>query len=168
MHILIALLVLAMSGSQRPVPERPEYQHGHLADVPFIVDSDGVRWSGSSYAFLAVKIDPNVTPVTCIDYVQEVDYLAQDGYELRRGAAIARCTLTSEADEDGWLFLRLAKPCAPGETSTDVGLVTVCPPRTSNLVAACDSPTSGIPPIYFGVPPETVPCSPSRRRAVRH
>jgi hypothetical protein len=73
-----------------------------------------------------------------------------------------------EADEDGWLLLKLSKPCSPDEVTTDVGLVTACPPRQDNRLFACVLPANGITPLYMGVPAEKVTCKAGKRRAARH
>jgi hypothetical protein len=154
--ILCVVLAAAMLAHAETQP--PSLQHGHIAE----------HLTTKTHAYLAIQLSivPN-TPQR-IDYVQWVDYLVGDGYVLRNGAVISRSVYTSDATPDGWLFLKLAKPCAPGEIHTDYGLVTVCPPDDGHgVVDACVNPTRGITPVFNGVPPELEPCPAPKRRAVR-
>lgn len=146
-----------------------QYQHGHLLNIPVLFDSDGLPIWSTTHAFLAVRLESAPETTTCVEYVQQVDYLDLGGGEVLKGGAISRCVLTSQATHDGWILLPLSKPCSPGETSTDVGRVTVCPPRKAgDPLDACTVASTGVVPIFDGVPPEMVTCGAvKKKRAVR-
>lgn len=173
--ILAILLAFAVAAEDAPyvtrqiVPEHAPYMHGSLVDVPFIIDGYGVVHTSERHVFLAVKLDTPV-PAGSVEYVQDIDYLvSSEGYVLRSGGEVSRSVNTAEADAEGWLVLKLSKPCAPDETLTDVGMVRVCPVRVvgDNRIFACALPSNGISPLYAGVPAEKVRCRPGKRRAAR-
>lgn len=155
--LAILTIILACSGQAQTTP----LQHGHISSF------------NQTHAFLAIKVE-NLPPAEererlpqRIDYIQYVDYLVADGFTLPTGAALHRTVYTFSADADGFLLLKLSKPCSPGEKETDVGVVLVCPPSDGEVLAACADPSRGIQPLFHGVPEEIVPCPNQRRRAVR-
>jgi hypothetical protein len=154
--VVVAFVAQVSGASRQLVPPHAPYRHGHLVDVPYIV--------------LAVQLPPGERAGAIVEYVQVVDYLAGDGFFLPNGAAVARGVRATDTDEEGWLLLPLERPCAVGETVTDVGLLTVCPPRdvaSDNRALGCTVPEYPITPLYAGVPEEQIECA-TRRRAVRH
>lgn len=156
---LLAICVLIAAAVAIRADEPQPFQHGHI--VPFLTTN--------THAYLAIKLPVIPSTLQRIDYEQSFDYLVSDGYVYRNGATITRFALTSEATEDGWLLLKLSKPCSPGEWQTDVGLVIVCPPKEGpgGVISACVNPNYGITPLFSGVPPELVRCPSGRRRATR-
>lgn len=163
--ILLALIAIVLAVCSVDA-QSLQYQHGHLINIPVVFDSDGLPIWSTTHAFLAVKLETVPPKSACIDYTQTVDYLdLGSGAVVRAGATISRCVLTSQAGEDGWLILPLSKPCGPDEATTNVGYVTVCPPRLDGgTVDGCTSPAAGITPLFAGVPPERVACGLARKR----
>jgi hypothetical protein len=169
--VLISIVALFVLMSARPAHSADVvYQHGHLADVPAILDEDGLTLRSSNYAFLAIHLDTVPESPAAIDYTQTISYLNNGRYELPAGGTIARSVSTTQADADGWILLPLSKPCLPGQDFTIAGLVTVCPPRdyvTGTIVHACAIPANGVAPIFYGFPAENVRCGTKRRSAGR-
>lgn len=159
---LLAILCLVFAFAARG----QELRHGHLVDIPSLLDRDGTVWTSAAHAFLAVKLP--VVPITTqiVDYTQEVDYLSTAQFDLRDGGVIGRSAYTNAATWEGWLILRVSKPCAPGEIWSDVGYVTVCEPRPEGGVMDACRRIGGPAPIYAGVPEERVLCI-AKRRVVR-
>lgn len=186
MHYLLALLLTIPFDSGwiklEPLPPDPppkpadysslKLQHGHLVDIPYLVDEWDRLWLKSNTAFLAVRLPDHMIPpkgtIDVVDYAQEVRVF--EGVEYKDGAMVMYSQSTAMLDR-GWMILPLVKPCAATARSTTVGEVTVCFPRHfgregwPELVHWCLLP--GDTPIYKGTPPETVPCGPAKRRAVR-
>lgn len=166
--VLISIIaMLCLVGARTVVAQPVELEHGHLATVAAVVDTDGVTLSARDHAFLAIYLETVPEAPAAIDYTQTVTFLSNGRYELPSGGTIARSVPVSEA-QDGWILLPLSRPCVPGQEFTLAGLVTVCPPRdyeTGTLVHACSSPTSGVAPLFHGFPPENIRCM-SKRRAV--
>ena len=155
-----ALLLAAVSLTSSAVAQDAtvHLQHGHLVE----------ELTTATHAFLAIQLASIPAEPQRIDYGQRIDFLIADGCVYTNGTTISRSVWTDEASLDGWLLLKLSKPCSAGERETDVGTVIVCPPQDqSGVVGACSNPTYNITPLFNGTPPELVPCAPSRRRAVR-